>query len=257
MKSLPITLVILLLPLSAYGSDASERVIEAGIRGGISGGAIIAAVYIIRLVFFGASKGRDVIANKMSENRIKVDRGSISKGEIENTMHDSTRNTQVVTLNPATDAKASQEHFALAFREVKDNQRREGLWAMAYANTSNAEDANRQYIKLRAEELYNNELLLKKEEQRLANEKVEARLKASQAKEDQERLEKGKAQAKLEQFKRARKSYDEIREILAEKGIVVRTSVLWKIKVTHPDKSTESLHSFEELQALFDKHYPQ
>lgn len=74
---------------------------------------------------------------------------------------------------PVSDIEVNEEHFAKAYSEIETGNKRDGLWAMSYATTSNEEEAKKKYIKLRAEELQRESLALAAE-QRPLKEKQEA-----------------------------------------------------------------------------------
>ena len=106
-----------------------------------------------------------------------------------------------IATNPVIQVKASQEHFAEALKEIENNEKKDGLWAMAYANTPSEEEAKKHYINLRAEELLQAEELAKAEAVKLAKE--ERKRKADEA----DRLAKEEHKRKADEAQRRLKQH--------------------------------------------------
>ena len=93
------------------------------------------------------------------------------------------------------------DHFSEALKEIENSEKKDGLWAMAYANTPTEEEAKKRYINLRAEELLQAEELAKAEAVKLA--KKERKRKADEA----DRLAKEEHKRKADEAQRRLKQH--------------------------------------------------
>ena len=151
----------------------------------IIGGFLIAAP---ALMIFGAFTGSAYIVYWCIRvfveliNEAKTETTTLTKdAEIKGTSSttESPVTQEPIVRKPVVQVKASQEHFAEALKEIENNEKKDGLWAMAYANTPTEEEAKKCYINLRAEELLKAEELAKAEAVKLAKE--ERKRKADEA----------------------------------------------------------------------------
>ena len=148
----------------------------------------------------------------------------------------------VKTAKRISDIDIDQELFAMAYKEIETNSRKEGLWAMVYANTENEDEAKKEYINLRAKELH---------EQELARIEIERKrkslLKEKEAEEDiktLQRLPKLKAWAIKNDF------------VIEEGNLVTGLPSSWKIRKLpfgHFKEFKDDLSFVKHLDGLYKK----
>jgi curved DNA-binding protein CbpA len=115
----------------------------------------------------------------------------------------------------AFDVDIDRKHFAKALNEIETGNKQDGLWAMAYANTKNKDDTEKEYINLRAQELHKQEIIRKKK----AKKKRERVRKEKQAEAELARRREERRQRKAEKEKEAElaRKREERRQRKAEK----------------------------------------
>ena len=122
----------------------------------------------------------------------------------------------------AFDVDIDRKHFAKALNEIETGNKQDGLWAMAYANTKNKDDTEKEYINLRAQELHKQEIIrkkkAKKKRERVRKEKpAEAELARRREERRQRKAEKEKeTAARVASINKLREERKETKRLRAE-----------------------------------------
>ena len=192
----------------------------------------------------------------------------------------------------AFDVDIDRKHFAKALNEIETGNKQDGLWAMAYANTKNKDDTEKEYINLRAQELHKQEIIrkkkAKKKRERVRKEKqAEAELARRREERRQRKAEKEKEtaattarvasinklreerketkrlraeqrrkekEAEAKRYRAARTSYEGMQQEFKKKGIKLKKTFLSnEYKIIYQDGNVEILYSWKDLEAFFDQ----